>query len=447
MSAPAGPLAELADAVTSVPLVDGTSRRFVNFDYAASAPPLASVHRVVTATMTHYASIHRGQSYLSRLCTAAYERARETIAELTGARVDDVVVFTRNTTDALNLLATAVPGRVVHLDIEHHANLLPWRDGDWTAVVAAASMRESLDALSLELEREPAALVAVTGASNVTGECPPLASLAELAHRHGARLAVDGAQLAPHRPVDVAATGVDYFACSGHKLYAPYGAGALIGRRDWLDAAPPHQRGGGAVVSVSLGDVEWRSSPARHEGGTPNLVGAVSLGAAFQALSELGFDAIIEHEQTLYGRLLAGLRELGIEPLRVWPEHDDVVGVASFNVPGYRADLVAAFLSAEHGIGVRGGKFCAHPLLERFGLGASGAVRASIGLGTSGDDVDAILRALADLTAEGPKWEYASVDGYLSPNPDPRPSIDEAFPVVGTTLQRRSPTALSSQSR
>jgi selenocysteine lyase/cysteine desulfurase len=427
MSTSSSSLAELADAVTQVPLVDGTTTRFVNFDYAASAPPLASVHRVVTTAMAHYASIHRGQSYLSRLSTAAHERARATIAELTGARPDDVVVFTRNTTDALNLLASAVPGRVVHLDIEHHANLLPWRGGQWTAVTAADSVDATLQELELELQRGPAALVSVTGASNVTGECLPLPALSDLAHRYGARLAVDGAQLAPHRPVDLAAAGVDYFACSGHKLYAPYGAGALIGRRDWLDAAEPHQRGGGAVVSVSLDGVEWKPSPARHEGGTPNLVGAVSLGAAFQALDELGFDAILEHEQALHTQLLDGLAALGIEPLRVWPDHGDLVGVVSFNVPGYRADLVAAYLSAEHGIGVRGGKFCAHPLLQRFGLGETGAVRASIGLGTGTDDVDAILRAIETLIADGPSWHYVAVDGYLSPSPDPRPSVDEVF--------------------
>jgi selenocysteine lyase/cysteine desulfurase len=275
MDAPRGPLAELADAVTEVPLVDGTSTRFVNFDYAASAPPLASVHRVVTTTLAHYASIHRGQSYLSRVSTAAYERARDVVAASTGARSDDVVIFTRNTTDALNLLASATPGRVVHFDIEHHANLLPWRAGAWTAVPAADTVDASLAALERELTREPAALVAVTGASNVTGECLPLDTLAQIAHRHGARLAVDGAQLVPHRPVDLGTAGIDYLACSGHKLYAPYGVGALIGRRDWLDAAEPHQHGGGAVLNVTLDDVQWKPSPARHEGGTPNLVGAV----------------------------------------------------------------------------------------------------------------------------------------------------------------------------
>ncbi len=421
------PLAELADAVTHVPLVDGTTTRFVNFDYAASAPPLAGVHRAVTVAMAHYASIHRGQSYLSRMSTAAYEQARETIAARTGACPDDVVVFTRNTTDALILLASATPGPVVHLDIEHHANLLPWRRGEWSAVVAQETLEATLDALDRELARRPAALVTVTGASNVTGECPPLPVVAELAHRHGARLAVDGAQLAPHRPIDLAATGIDYLACSGHKLYAPYGGGALIGRRDWLDAAAPHQPGGGAVLSVTADDVRWKSSPARHEGGTPNLGGAVSLGAAFETLNAIGFDVIREHEAALHRQLLAGLRALGIEALRIWPEHDDLVAVASFNVPGYRADLVAAYLSAEHGIGVRGGKFCAHPLLERFGLSETGAVRVSIGLGTRGDDVSALLAALRLLINDGPSWAYEAVDGYLSPSPDPRPAAEHAL--------------------
>jgi selenocysteine lyase/cysteine desulfurase len=423
------PLAELAGAVTHVPLVDGTTTRFVNFDYAASAPPLASVHRAVTAALSHYASIHRGQSYLSRVSTAAYERARATLAQRTGARADDVAVFTRNTTDALILLASATPGRVVHFDIEHHANLLPWRRGEWSAVVAQSTLEASLRALDRELTRQPAALVTVTGASNVTGECPPLHTLAELAHHRGARLAVDGAQLAPHRPIDLAATDIDYLACSGHKLYAPYGGGALIGRRDWLDAAAPHQPGGGAVLSVTADEVRWKTSPARHEGGTPNLVGAVSLGAAFEALDGIGFDVIRQHEAALHRRLLTGLQELGIEVLRIWPAHDDLVAVASFTVPGYRPDLVAAYLSAEHGIGVRGGKFCAHPLLARFGLSQTGAVRVSIGLGTTSEDVSALMAALRLLLSDGPSWTYEAVDGYLSPSPDPRPAAEDALAI------------------
>ncbi len=422
------PLAELADSVTQVPLVDGGSTRFVNFDYAASAPPLRSTQAAVARAMSYYASIHRGQSYLSRVSTAAYERARETIAEFLHARDGDVVVFTRNTTDALNLLASAVPGRVLHLDVEHHANLLPWRTrGDFAAVAAGPTIAATLSALEAELAAGPFALLTVTGASNVTGECLPLAELAAMAHRHGARLAVDGAQLAPHRHINVSKSGIDYIAVSGHKLYAPYGAGALIGRRDWLDVAYPHQPGGGAVLRVGLDSVDWKRAPARHEGGTPNLVGAVGLASSIQALHELGFDLVREHEMALYSQLVDGLSALGISVLRVWPSHDEVVGVASFAVPGYRADLVAAYLSAEHGIGVRGGKFCAHPLLERLGLSSVGAVRASIGLGTSGEDVALLIAALAQLLESGPGWTYASVDGYVSPDPDPRPPAEAAL--------------------
>ncbi|HTU30871.1 MAG TPA: aminotransferase class V-fold PLP-dependent enzyme [Solirubrobacteraceae bacterium] len=428
-SASVRPLAQLADAVAQVPLVDGSTARFVNLDYAASAPPLASVHRAVTRTLSYYASIHRGQSYLSRVSTAAYERARDTVAERTGARADDVAIFTRNTTDALNLLAAAVPGRVVHLDIEHHANLLPWLESvaDSAAVRAGATFEETFEALDRELGRAPAALLAVTGASNVTGECPPLARLAGLAHRHGARLAVDGAQLAPHRRVEIEKTGIDYLAISGHKLYAPYGGGALIGRRDWLDAAEPHLPGGGAVVNVTLEGAQWKPSPARHEGGTPNLVGAVALAASLEALAELGYDRIAAHETELYERLEQGLRALGISVLQIWPERHDLVAVASFTVPGRRADLVAAYLSAEHGIGVRGGRFCAHPLLERLGLADDGAVRVSIGLGTGSEDVDALLGALERLVSYGPGWAYATDEsGELAPSPDPRPSMVDA---------------------
>jgi selenocysteine lyase/cysteine desulfurase len=421
------PLAELADSVTQVPLVDGGSTRFVNFDYAASAPPLRSTQADVARAMSYYASIHRGQSYLSRVSTAAYERSRETIAEFLHARDADVVVFTRNTTDALNLLANAVPGPVLHLDVEHHANLLPWRTrGEFVAVPAGPTVGATLSALEAELAGGSFALLTVTGASNVTGECLPVEELAAMAHRYGARLAVDGAQLAPHRHVNLRKSGIDYIAVSGHKLYAPYGAGALIGRRDWLDSAYPHQPGGGAVLKVGLDSVDWKLAPARHEGGTPNLVGAVGLASSIQSLHELGFDLVREHEMALYSQLVSGLDRLGISVLRIWPDHDEVVGVASFAVPGYRADLVAAYLSAEHGIGVRGGKFCAHPLLERLGM-SSGAVRASIGLGTSGEDVDLLIGALDRLLSSGPSWTYASVDGYISPDPDPRPPAEEAL--------------------
>ena len=412
----------------SVPLVGGRFARYVHLDNAASAPALVRVADHVAAALPSYASVHRGAGYLSQVCTALYEQARQTVAAFVGARPgDDVVVFTRNTTDALNLLSTAVPGEVVVLDVEHHANLLPWRShgdrgrgGQGARVVrSAATLTETEAALTAELVRRRAALLAVTGASNVTGEVPDLRRLVDLAHAHGARVVVDAAQLLPHRGFDLAALGADYVAFSGHKVYAPFGAGALVGRRDWLDRAEPHLAGGGAVREVTIGSTTWASSPERHEGGTPNVLGALALAEACRTLAEVGLDRLRAHEAALHRRLVQGLQQRGIEPLRIWGDAPDVVGVVSFQVPGYLASQVAAYLSAEHGIGVRDGRFCAHPLLALLGV-EDGAVRASLGVGSSSADVDRLLDALDDLVAHGPRWSYATEDGRCRPSPDDR---------------------------
>jgi selenocysteine lyase/cysteine desulfurase len=426
------PLAEVIGGDLMVPLVHGGSARYVNLDYAASAPALRAVADRVAELLPLYSSVHRGAGYASAVCTSAYETARAEIAGFVDARDDDVVIFTRNTTDALNLLAAAVPGGrggVLHLDIEHHANLLPWRRPGSRTVRAGDTRAQTVAAVEAELAASPAALLAVTGASNVTGECPPLAELTALAHGYGARIVVDGAQLVPHRRVALAQSGIDYLAFSGHKLYAPYGAGVLIGRRDWLEAAPPYLAGGGAVREVRLGETEWASAPARHEAGTPNVVGAVALAAACRAVAALGPDAVRAHEGALVRRLSEGLTAIdGVRTLRLWPsagrDDPDRIGVVTFTVDGYPAALVAQYLSAEHGIGVRDGRFCAHPLLARFaadGVTADGAgVRASLGLGSRAEDVDRLLAALASLRARGPAWTYAAPEAGYVPVPDPR---------------------------
>jgi selenocysteine lyase/cysteine desulfurase len=449
------PLAEVIGGDLTVPLVPGGTARYVNLDYAASAPALRAVADRVAELLPLYSSVHRGAGYASAVCTSAYEAARAEIAGFVDARDDDVVIFTRNTTDALNLLAAAVPGGgggVLHLDIEHHANLLPWQRPGSRTVRAGDTREQTVAAVEAELAASPAALLAVTGASNVTGECPPLAELTALAHRYGARIVVDGAQLVPHRRVSLARSGVDYLAFSGHKLYAPYGAGVLIGRRDWLEAAPPYLAGGGAVREVRLGETEWAGAPARHEAGTPNVIGAVALAAACRAVAALGPDAVRAHESALVRRLTEGLTGIdGVRTLRLWPsgsaadcgdldredldcgrndldrsDRDDLdrIGVVTFIVDGYPAALVAQYLSAEHGIGVRDGRFCAHPLLARFsadGVTADGAgVRASLGLGSRAEDVDRLLAALASLRARGPAWTYAAPEAGYVPVPDPR---------------------------
>jgi selenocysteine lyase/cysteine desulfurase len=435
-----GPLADVVGAGLEVPLVTGGTVRYANLDYAASAPALRAVADRVTELLPLYSSVHRGAGYASAVCTSAYEGARETVAGFTGAREDDVVIFTRNTTDALNLLAAAVPGPVVHLDIEHHANLLPWqrtraqvnssraggaRTGGSRAVTARGTLAGTLAAVRDELAAAPAALLAVTGASNVTGECLPLAELADLAHAHGARIAVDGAQLVPHRRLSLAATGIDYLAFSGHKIYAPFGAGVLVGRRDWLDAAPPYLAGGGAVREVGLAATDWALSPARHEAGTPNVIGAVSLAAACRFADTLPPGAAEAHERFLVNRLVDGLSATdGVRTLLLWPGEADRIGVVTFTVDGWRAQHVAQYLSAEHGIGVRDGRFCAHPLLARLTSASvvqdGAAVRASLGLGSRADDVDRLVAALAALRAHGPSWTYAGPEDGCVPRPDPR---------------------------
>jgi selenocysteine lyase/cysteine desulfurase len=421
------PLAEVIGGDLTVPLVHGGTARYVNLDYAASAPALRAVADRVAELLPLYSSVHRGAGYASAVCTSAYEAARAEIAGFVDAGDDDVVIFTRNTTDALNLLAAAVPGGaggVLHLDIEHHANLLPWRRLGSRTVRAADTREQTVAAVEAELAASPAALLAVTGASNVTGECPPLAELTALAHRYGARTVVDGAQLVPHRRVSLTQSGIDYLAFSGHKLYAPYGAGVLVGRRDWLEAAPPYLAGGGAVREVRLGETEWAGAPARHEAGTPNVIGAVALAAACRAVAALGPDAVRAHEGALVRRLTEGLTAIdGVRTLRLWDDLDRI-GVVTFTVDGYPAALVAQYLSAEHGIGVRDGRFCAHPLLARFaadGVTSDGAgVRASLGLGSRAEDVDRLLTALASLRARGLAWTYAAREAGYVPVPDPR---------------------------
>lgn len=418
------PFAPVSGCDVQVPLVQGGTCTYANFDYAASAPALTTVTDRIAELLPYYASVHRGAGYASRISTASYEDARASVARFVGAADDQVVVFTRNTTDALNLLASAVPGDVVVLDIEHHANLLPWKNS--RIVEAADTVAETVSRLADELRRAPAALLAVTGASNVTGEVLPIAELAALAHSCGARILVDGAQLVPHRRVDLAAEGVDYLAFSGHKLYAPFGAGALVGRRDWLDTAEPYLAGGGAVREVSLDGTEWACAPARHEAGTPNVLGVAALAAACDTLGAFDSGAAVRHEEELCALLVDGLGDIdGIELLKLWDDSRDCVGIVTFTVDGYEPGEVASYLSAEHGIGVRDGRFCAHPLLARVGR-PGGAVRASLGLGSSSDDVERLLGALRTLVGHGPSWVHARTDGVWSPSPETRPGLAQS---------------------
>ena len=401
----AGPLLPVV-GMASVPLADGGHIRPVYLDYAATAPALPAVVERVTELLPQLASVHRGAGWGSQVTTAAYEDARATVARLLGARPDDTVVFTRNTTESLNLLASAVPGEVVLLDLEHHANLLPWHRRGARILPTPRSVDALVDAVDAELRRRPAALLAVTAVTNVTGELLPLASLAAVAHRHGARIAVDGAQLVPHRFASLEADDLDYLAFSGHKAYAPFGAGVLLGRADWLDAATPHLDGGGAVGRVRLDGVEWRSGSARHEAGTPNVLGAVALATALRVLASLDPRERERHEAGLRDALLDELAGVpGIRLASVFDDAPDRLSVAAFALDRISSGLLAAVLGAEHGIAVRSGRFCAHPLVDR--ISDRPLVRVSTGVGSTLDDIHALGRTLRQIVATGPRLEYA----------------------------------------
>lgn len=426
-----------------VPVVSGKSVQYANLDHAASAPCLDRVRCAVDELLPWYASVHRGAGFASQACTQVYEQARDIVRHFVGAHPSDVVVFTRNTTDALNLLARAVPRgtAVLRFDSDHHAALLPWRGRNVRRIPVPESPSDALRLLDEALRGCPVGprLVCVTGASNITGELWPVAELVGVARKHGARVVLDAAQLAPHRPIRALELGVDYVVLSGHKLYAPFGTGALIGRADWLRAAEPYLAGGGASKRVSeQGDqlsAGWATGPERHEAGSPNVVGAYALAVACQTIVEHGWADVVRHEDELLDRLRAGLAEIpGVTELSIFGPGQARVGTLSLTVRDADPGQLAAALSAEYGIGVRDGAFCAHvgtrTLLGRAAAQRTDrALRISLGLGTTVEHVDRLLAALAGLVQNGPRWDYAVIDGRWTPTPDPR-----SLPTFLTTI-------------
>ena len=410
-----------------VPLADGRVTDYANFDHGASAPCLESVRAAVEAALPSYASVHRGNGYASRITTQWYERARAEVHAFVGARETDQVIFTRQTTDALNLLARAVPAdaTVIVFESEHHAALLPWPAERTVRLAAPTSQTAAVTAVADALRTAPEGprLVVVTGASNVTGEIFPIAEIAAVAKAHGARVCLDAAQLAPHRATNIEELDVDWVALSGHKLYAPYGTGALIGRADWLNAADPYLYGGGATAVVTSDATVWNEGPARHEGGSPNVIGAIALAAACAAISKHR-EAIEQHERSLLARLRTGLAQIaGVTTYDIFGADADRVGTVCFTVEGVSSTLVSAALSAEYGIGVRDGKFCAHQLVGHLLAGSPEhctAVRASLGLGTTREHVDRLVNAIRTLATTGLTAEYEESAHGCQPVGDPR---------------------------
>lgn len=418
----------VAGAELRVPLVTGESIGYANLDHAASAPCLGAVRDAVDEFLPWYASVHCGAGFASQVSTKLYERTRGILRDFVDARATDTVVFTRNTNDSFNLLARSLPKgtSVVVFDTEHHAALLPWLGPNVRRVQTPRTRLAAVSAVDSALAECPEGprLVVLTGASNVTGELLLVKEIAAVARRHGARIALDAAQLSPHRKVSLRELDVDYVAFSGHKLYASFGAGALNGRADWLRAAQPYLAGGGVTKVVTDDAVVWNNGPERHEAGSPNTVGVYALGVACQTLAKQ-WDEVVELDTVLLDRLRKCLAAVsGLTELSLFDAPVDRVGTLSFVLDGFEHGWVAAVLSAEYGIGVRDGAFCAHIATKRLigeaGTAGQQALRVSLGLGTIEEHVDRLLLALRQIVARGARSTYAKVDGRWVPLDDLR---------------------------
>jgi cysteine desulfurase/selenocysteine lyase len=378
-------------------------KKLVFLDSGASAQkPRAVIDAMVAVMQTRYANVHRGLHYMSEKCSDDYEAVRDKTAAFLNAASRDEIVFTRNATESINLVAHSY-GRgvlqagdaVVVSEMEHHANLVPWqmlRDahGVELRIVKITDAGEiDWDSLEAVFADGRVKLLAITHMSNVLGTYTPVKRLAAFAHARGAKILLDGSQAVVHRRVDVQAIDADFYVFSGHKLYGPTGIGVLYGKAALLDLMPPFLGGGDMIGSVSYQNSTWAKPPYRFEAGTPAIIETIGLGAAIDYVNAIGFDAIAAHERELTEHALAVLAE--IEGLKVLGAAQDRGGVISFVLDGIHAHDVATLLDRQ-GIAVRAGHHCAEPLMGR--LGVSSTARATFGLYTTLEEIDALAAGI-----------------------------------------------------
>ena len=374
----------------------------VFLDSAASAMKPDAVIDAMSETMrTQYANVHRGLHWMSERTTDAYEGTRDAVARLLNAPSRDEVVFTKNSTEAINLLAHSYgsllrPGQAVLIsEMEHHANIVPWqmlrdRAGIELRVARVTELGE-LDWADYEakLADGRVGLVAMVHMSNVLGTYLPAARIAAAAHAAGAKVMFDGSQAVVHRRVDVQALDADFYVFTGHKLYGPTGIGVLWGRMALLEAMPPFMGGGDMIGSVSFERSSWAHVPHKFEAGTPPIVEAIGLKRAIEWVEAIGFDAIAAHEAELTDYALARMAE--VKGVRVLGRAQDRGGVVSFTLEGAHAHDVATLLD-RNGIAVRAGNHCAEPLMHR--LGVDSTARASFGIYTTTAEIDVLAGTL-----------------------------------------------------
>jgi cysteine desulfurase/selenocysteine lyase len=376
-------------------------------DSGASAERvLASIEAVADYERRHHSNVHRGSHTLSAEATQAYEGARDIVARHIGAADRREVIFVRNATEALNLVARAWGDanvghgdRIVLTEMEHHSNIVPWQqlaervgaEIDWAPIDDDGIL--DLEALRGLLERGPKVL-AIAHVSNVLGTENPLAEISAMAHDAGAIVVADGAQGAPKLPLDMAALGVDFYAITGHKLYAPTGIGALWGKLDLLRAMPPFLGGGSMIRKVTREGTTYADVPARFEAGTPAIAQAIGMGAAIEWLdTELGMEAVRDHERAIADYTLEKLAEVPGLTIFGPPRGPERLGPVSFEIDGIHAHDVSEILD-RHGIAVRAGHHCAQILMDRLGITAT--ARASFGVYTTTEEIDRLVDGLED---------------------------------------------------
>lgn len=395
---------DLSEIRAHFPILNETvhGRPLVFLDSAASSQkPDVVIEAMRDAAYHQYANIHRGLHWMSERTTEAYEHARHDVARLLNAPDHREIVFTRNSTEAINLVAHSFgsmlkPGQAVLIsELEHHANIVPWlmlRDRAGIELrVAPINDAGDIDLAAYEalLSDGKVALVAVTHMSNVLGTITPARKLTEIAHAYGARILLDGSQSVVHRKIDVQALGADFFTFTGHKLYGPTGIGALWGKMELLDIMPPFMGGGDMIQNVSFERATWAHVPHKFEAGTPAILETIGLGAAVRFVEKIGYDAISRHEAELTAYALEKMR--GINSLRILGEPEERGGVISFVMDGAHPHDLATLLD-QLGIAIRAGQHCAEPLVRRLGVHAT--ARASFGIYTTTEEIDALIEGL-----------------------------------------------------
>lgn len=410
---------------TKIPLLNGHHVKAINFDNAATTPPFIPVIKEIMSFIPWYSSVHRGFGYKSQISSEIYEKTRKVVCKFVNADFNtNTVIFVKNTTEAINKLSNMLYEKynysvVLSTDMEHHSNDLPWRKYYIDYISVDDYGKLSLEDLEKKLQYYAGnvKLVTITGASNVTGHTPDIHKAAELAHKYGAKIMVDGAQLVPHAPVDMKDNNspqhLDYLVFSAHKMYAPFGTGVLIGSKDDFNTIPPDYSGGGTIDIVTHDYIKWAETPLKDESGSPNVLGVVALAVAIETLTALGMKNIENYEKTLTKYALNRLRK--IPDIKIYCDEsspEERIGVISFNMKDIYHETLAKILSYEAGIAARNGCFCAHPYIQKLlhmtneetiqrietGIRKPGMVRISFGLYNTTEEIDKLIYILNKVT-------------------------------------------------